>query len=50
MTRYRARLRLADGRSPSLGVFTSWDDADGVARAAVEELGAASGARSGRHP
>lgn len=44
MNRYRVRVRLPDGRSPSLGIFPSWDEADGVRRAALEELGEASGA------
>lgn len=44
--RFRARLHLPDGRSPSLGTYPTWDEADGVARAAVEELGGAPGARA----
>jgi excisionase family DNA binding protein len=38
MPRYRVRLTLADGRSSSR-VFATWDEADGAARAALEELG-----------
>jgi predicted DNA-binding transcriptional regulator AlpA len=33
----------SDGRGPSLGTFPSWAEADGVRRAALEELGEGSG-------
>jgi excisionase family DNA binding protein len=39
MTRYRVRVMHPGGRSPSLGTFPSWAEADGVRRAALEELG-----------
>lgn len=41
--RYRVRLTLTDGRSSSRA-FSTWDEADGAARAALEVLGADSGA------